>query len=146
MYKAHIPPPHLSSRRIRWRDHFTPYLSGLALLGAIVLLGACASSQRRGSPFSGGGERAEIRIEVLNLNFNDATLWAIGDGTRRKLGVVSGKNASAFTIPWRLSGPLAIQIDILAGVRCVTQEMMTDPGDIIELQIPADFRRSEVCR
>ena len=134
------------ARWARRREIHLPRLAVGALFGAVVLLASCATSRGGGDPFSGGGGNREIRIEVLNLNFNDATLWAIGDGTRRKLGVVSGKNDEDFTIPWRLSGPLAIQIDILAGVRCITQEMMTDPGDIIELQIPADFRRSEICR
>jgi hypothetical protein len=111
-----------------------------------LLLASCATVRGGENPFAGGGERDEIRIEVRNLNFNDATLWAIGDGVRRKLGVVSGKSDTAFTIPWRLPGPLSIEIDLLAGVRCRTRDLFTDPGDVIELQIDADMRRSGYCR
>ena len=135
-----------SARWVRRRQISPPYLAVGALFGAVLLLASCSTVPGRGSPFSGGGVREEIRIEVRNLNFSDATLWAIGSRGRSRLGVVLGKQDAAFTIPWRFSGPLAIEIDLLAGVRCTTQEMMTDPGDIVELQIDLELRRSGYCR
>jgi hypothetical protein len=117
-----------------------------ALFGAVLLLTSCSSVPGRESPFSGFGVGEEIRIEVRNLNFSDATLWAIGDGRRRRLGVVIGKQGATFTIPWRITQTLAIEIDLLAGVRCTTRELTTAPGDIIEVQIDLELRRSEFCR
>ncbi len=135
-----------SVRWVRRREIYPPYLAVGALFGAALLLTSCSTAPGQGSPFSGGGVREEIRIEIRNLNFSDATLWAIGGGTRRRLGVVPGKGDVSFTVPWRFSQSLAIEIDLLAGVRCTTQEMIADPGDIIEVQIDVDLRRSEYCR
>jgi len=140
-------PFHTSPTRwIRWHGPSPLQLAVGALFGAVLLLTSCSTTPGRGDPFSGGGGREEIRIEVRNLNFSDATLYAIGGGMRRRLGVVLGKNDAVFTIPWHFSQFLAIEIDLLASVRCTTQEMMTDPGDIIELQIDVELRRSGYCR
>lgn len=146
MLETHHPSRTFPTRWIRWRGLSPLYLAVGVLFGAVLPLTSCSTTPGRGDPFSGGGGREEIRIEVRNLNFSDATLYAIGGGMRRRLGVVPGKGDAAFTIPWRFSLPLAIEIDLLAGVRCTTQEMMTDPGDIIELQIDLELRRSEFCR
>ena len=135
-----------SARWVGRREIYPPYLAMGALFGAVLLLTSCLTAPTQRSPFSGGGAREEIRIEVLNLNFNDATLWAIGDGRRRRLGVVIGKQDATFTIPWRITQTLAIEIDLLAGVRCTTRELTTSPGDIIEVQIDLELRRSEFCR
>ncbi len=135
-----------SVRRVRRRQIYPHHLAVGALFAAVLLPTSCSTVPGQGSPFSGGGVREEIRIEVRNLNFSDATLWAIGGGMRRRLGVVPGKDDAAFTVPWRISQVLAIEIDLLAGVRCTTQEMIADPGDIIELQIDLELRRSGYCR
>ncbi len=146
MIETHHPSRTFPTPWVRRRQIYPPYLAVGALFGAVLLLTSCSTVPGQGSPFSGGGVREEIRIEVRNLNFSDATLWAIGGGMRRRLGVVPGKDDAAFTVPWRISQVLAIEIDLLAGVRCTTQEMIADPGDIIELQIDLELRRSGYCR
>lgn len=91
-----------------------------------------------------GNER--IRIEVINRNFSDATLWAISTGGRQRLGIVTGKTDATFTLDWDFSQPLQIEIDLLAGERCVTAPLQVDPGDVLELQIDVELRRSAFCR
>ncbi len=135
-----------SARWVGRREIYPPRIAMGALFGAVLLLTSCLTAPTQRSPFSGGGAREEIRIEALNLNFNDATLWAIGGGVRRRLGVVPGKGEASFTLPWRFSQTLAIEIDLLAGDRCTTREMTTAPGDIIEVQIDLNLRRSGFCR
>jgi len=146
MLETHHPSRTFPTRWLRWRGLSPLHLAVGALFGAVLLLTSCSTTPGRGDPFSGGGGREEIRIEVRNLNFSDATLYTIGGGMRRRLGLVLGKHDEAFTVPWRISQPLAIEIDLLAGVTCTTREMMTDPGDIIEVQIDIVLRRSEYCR
>ena len=146
MLETHHPSRTFPTLWVRRRQIYPPYLAVGALFGAVLLLTSCSTVPGQGSPFSGGGVREEIRIEVRNLNFSDATLWAIGGGMRRRLGVVPGKDDAAFTVPWRFSQVLAIEIDLLAGVRCTTQEMIANPGDTIELQIDVELRRSGYCR
>lgn len=123
---------------------------GLAA-GLLLALGACASSggkERPTNPFTQDlAERSQIRIRVENFNFNDATVWVLVRNERRqRLGTVTGKSSSVFTIPWTFSEPMRLEFDLLADVRCVTEEMSVDPGDILELQISVDPSSDPQCR
>ena len=92
------------------------------------------------------GPGDQLRIEVTNLNFNDARLYVLrGSGSRQSLGRVGGKQDATFDITWRLDEDIRIQIDLLAGGSCTTQRLRVAPGDIIELQIAAVFRQSSFC-
>lgn len=115
------------------------------LVAALVLpvtLSACATA---GSPFTGQEAEREVEIEVLNLNFSDATLHALRGGQRVRLGVVTGKRQDTFTVAWPTSLPIQIEIRLLGGERCVTREMFVDPGDRLYLEIPIDLSMGALC-
>ena len=119
---------------------------------ALVLLAvtvACTTQGRRldSEPFTTSTERPDsVLLEVQNLNFSDARLYAIRDGQRLSLGRVGGKQDARFTIPWRFSQDLRIEINLLAGPTCVTERLTVDRGDILELQISSVFSQSAFCR
>lgn len=121
-----------------------------ALAGVLVTAAACASaSSDPGNPYSRDlDERREIRIEIQNHNFSDATVWAlVRDGQRQRLGVVTGKTDSVFTIPWRFSELLRLEFDMVAGPRCTTENLSVDPGDSIEMQIGIEMAQmADWCR
>ena len=125
-------------------------VSRMVMSGAFLLLAACASpSARRGNPYSSDlEERREVRVEVQNHNFSDATIWAVmREGHRKRLGIVTGKSDSVFTLPWTFSEPLRFEFDLLAGPRCTTEALAVDPGDTLELQISTDIgQMSDWCR
>ena len=130
---------------MRSRAHrAAPRLLACALL---VALSACGGGRAlAGSdPFSGAGTATEARIRVRNSNFYDATLIALGDNGRRRLGTVGGNSTAVFTMPWEFSGGLRIQIDLLAGPTCTTDVVMVNPGDTVELEIMSDANGS-FCR
>ena len=104
----------------------------IAVLG-VVLASACSGGTPR-SPFIGPND-ATVRIEVTNNNFQDATLHAVWTGQRRRLGIVTGKTEATYILPWPTSRQLRIEIDLLAGPGCTTRPIMTDPGDILLLEI-----------
>ncbi|HET9948628.1 MAG TPA: hypothetical protein VFQ22_06885 [Longimicrobiales bacterium] len=106
---------------------------------------ACASggSGGEGDPFSGGTR--EIRIRVNNQNFYDASLTAISDTGRRRLGDVGGNQSATFTLPWSFVSGLRIEIDLLAGPTCVSDPIVVDPGDTVVLDIRPDLDRL-ICR
>ncbi len=123
---------------------------GLAA-GLLLALGACASSggkERPADPFAQDpAGRNQVQIQVHNFNFNDATVWVlVRAGRARRLGIVTGKSSSVFTIPWTFSEPVRLEFDLLADVRCVTDELSVDPGDILELQIWLDPSSDPQCR
>ncbi|UCC25900.1 MAG: hypothetical protein JSU98_02145 [Gemmatimonadales bacterium] len=117
----------------------------LTLIAACASLGlaGCASSGS-GDPFAGEATES-IEVEVVNLNFNDATLYALRMGQRIRMGVVTGARTETFTVRWATSFPLRIEIRLLGGERCVTDEIPVDPGDRIYLEIPQNLSRSGAC-
>lgn len=115
----------------------------------VALMGCSAQGRALGDdPFASGSDDrpSRIRIEVMNLNFNDARLYAIRDGGRITIGTVGGKQDGSFTLEWRYSQDLRIQIDLLAGPTCTTPRLQVEPGDILELQISSVFNQSSFCR
>jgi len=115
------------------------------VIASVLALSAfgCATGSSADSPFDQGLKI--IDIEVLNLNWSDATLWAHRGGSRSRLGIVPGKQEKSFRMDWPQSNVLYIEIDMFAGGRCATPEMNVDPGDIIELQIPIELRGGSSC-
>lgn len=121
--------------------------ASLLVLG--VALSGCASSTGSSNPgpFDTSSARpADVQLIVQNRNFADARLYTIQRGKRTQLGTVGGKRDAEFTLPWTMSDPLRIEINLLAGPTCTTREMLVDPGDILDLQIAAVFSQSSFCR
>lgn len=117
-----------------------------ALLVALVLSGcATGSATPADDPFD-GARPATIRIIVQNRNFSDVRLYTHRRGARKMLGSVTGKQDREFTIDWNMTDPLSVEIDLIAGPKCMTREMQVDPGDILELQIAPVFTTSSFCR
>lgn len=120
----------------------TAFASRCLALAALLASSGCASSGTRpvGDPFNADpGARQEVQLRVRNFNFADATVWVMArEGRRQRLGVVTGKTDAVFTVPWAFSEPMQVEFDLLAGVRCVTESMTVDPGDLLELQISVD--------
>ncbi|MGD8318920.1 MAG: hypothetical protein PVJ02_00650 [Gemmatimonadota bacterium] len=122
----------------------------LGLAASTVLTAGCSLLRRgdSGDAFARSqAGRQVLEIVVINLNFNDATLWVVSRaGKRTRLGMVTGKDEGHFTIPWAFSEPMAIEIDMVAGPRCTSDTLTADPGDIIELRIDVAFSESSACR
>lgn len=116
----------------------------LLALAALLALSACASGGGRGTTPESD---SQIRIEVMNNNFADVTVWLVVRGSQRdRLGTVTGKSNETFTVPWTFSEPLRLELDLLAGPRCRTREIMADPGDVLELEVQAVFAATSWCQ
>jgi hypothetical protein len=117
-------------------------------LAAIALTAGCASSGRTldgPQPFTQAGA-STVRLIVQNRNFQDARLYYYRRGARMALGVVTGKRDAEFVIDWDFPDLMQIEMNLLAGPRCLTEEMQVDPGDILELQIAVVFTDTQGCR
>lgn len=123
-----------------------PQIRAVLCAALIVTLAACASPKRSDAPRPFVEARpSTVRLLVQNRNFSDVRLYAVGLGTRKALGTVTGKQDAEFTLDWPGHGPLQIVIDMVAGPRCTTAKMLADPGDILELQIAVVFSDT-TCR
>lgn len=121
------------------RPAFIPVLAATLLLTAGCAVGSA------GDPFAGEAGEGSIQIEVLNLNFADATLYALRMGQRIRMGTVTGKQSETFTVRWPNSVPLRVEIRLLGGERCVTREMVADPGDEIYMEVAQQLSRDPDC-
>lgn len=124
------------------RTHLSARWAAPALL---LLLGACALPGRS-DPFVAQDGPRNVTLHVRNLNFSEVTLWAVARTGRRRLGTISGKQDSVYSLTWRVSEPLQIEMDLLAGPRCWTEELMIDAGDILDLEIALDVRQMYDCQ
>ena len=124
----------------------------LRLVFALTLLTACSSSGPvadednpfRPSSFDGRG--SEIDIYVNNINFADATLMALHEGGRTRLGRVGGKSEGRFELAWPGVRDLHIQIDLLAGDQYTTPPISVSPGDRVGLVVESVLSRSMLTR
>lgn len=108
---------------------------------AVLALAGC-SGGRALNPFTdeggaGGGGRGSVSVEVQNLNFNDATLYAVRNSQRTRIGRVTGKTDGRFQLQWDFSVPLQVLVDFVAGQGCRTAPLLVDPGDRLRVQIPS---------
>ena len=107
----------------------------------LVMVVGCTNSRRINDPFRGGEASGEgqIRIEVQNQNFNDASLHALRGGERVRLGDVGGKSDRQFTLRWNFSMDLQVEVDLVGGGTCRVDPLNADPGDRIWIRIPTEL-------
>lgn len=118
------------------RFSLTMGLMGLGLL----LLGGCASGGGsgglQGDPFAGGGGGGEgIYIILENLAFNEATVDAVSNAGRARLGRIPGKGTRRVQLPWTTSVDLRLEISILAGRNFSSETIAANPGDVLSFTI-----------
>ena len=118
----------------------------LALVGVSACLMAGTEVSRGTHTFISPDGPQKVRLLVQNMNFNDARLFALASNGRMPIGQVNGKQDGEFELGWPLSSYMRIEIDMVAGPKCITSEMQVDPGDILELQIASVFNQTHDCR
>jgi len=121
-------------------------LSSNTIAVALVIVGAACA---RSNPITIAHpptplQRDSIIITVINDHFYEARVHAVyNQGLRYPLGVMGMKRESGpFTIPWHIE-ELAFEVDMItiAG-RYVSDEILVQPGDLVELRIPPNISSS----
>ena len=116
--------------------------AGLAMLVTLVAAG-CASfagGESRSGWDVGGEGRETVSLRVSNQNFSDARVYALWNGERRRLGLVTGNSSQTFTMNWRPGATLRIEVDFVAGGSFVSEGISSWPGESWEFIIPARVR------
>lgn len=119
----------------------------VASCALLLFATACASgfASNADDPFS--DRPSNVRLNVQNRNFNDATLYVIddvSDSNGRRIGVVGGNSSARFVLDWNFASDMSIRIDTLAG-SCITPPLTVGPGEELELEIVPDFSQSAFC-
>lgn len=119
----------------------------LALAAAVLVSAGCARGYGVSNPFEEDAAGPQsLRLFVDNLNFADATLYALGNGGRSRIGSIAGKQRNTFTVPWQTYQEFRVEIDLLAGDRYVTNSVSVGPGDEVQLVIQDPLRGSFLRR
>ena len=110
---------------------------GLALGLLVLLTTACAGrGMDDDDPFRARDRSGPVILEIQNDNFNDARIYTLWNGDRRRIGTVIGKTEERFEIQAR-QGDLRIQVDFLAAGGFTTEPIMAWPGETVHLVIPS---------
>jgi len=112
------------------------------ILAAALLSFASCGGGRVVNPFTGtvtGGVEQPIRIEVQNLNFNDATVYAMRSTQAIRLGRVTGKTDQEFRIEWNVAQSIAFRVDVVGGRSCRTGEVIVEADSRVWVTIPSDM-------
>ena len=117
--------------------------SVLRLIALSALVAGCAHPR---APDLYAEGRRPIRIDILNSNFNDASVWAVYRADRIRLGTVTGKTDATFHLPWNGTEPVQMEIDLVGGERCLTEALTVDEGDILYLEIGLVLSKMPECR
>lgn len=113
-------------------------MNRLPLLPLLLLLACATGRSDDDAPAPASGPAT---LEVQNQNFLDMTVYVVNGGLRQRIGVARGNATTSLTIPDRLvrggASPLRFLCDPIGGQGLpVTEEIMVEPGDVVELVIP----------
>ncbi len=111
-------------------------LLALSLAGALSLsAAACAvGPNQTPSPFAEGRE-STIQITVDNQDFRDATVFMNWNGTRRRIGTVTGKTFKTLTAPWE-DYQVRLAVDFLGGGEMpLGDPILVQPGEHLDFII-----------
>lgn len=115
----------------------------LLVLGLLLAVGGCSVAGIP-NPFDRGGGPGSLRIEIHNLNFNDATLHVVSGGTRIRLGTVTGKSTAVHTLDWDTARDLRMEVNLVGEGPFSTNRVDARPGQTLELHIESDSRRTRL--
>jgi hypothetical protein len=108
-------------------------IAAIVSVAAVTFLAGCSTFLPLEDPFAGGKGDHEVRVHVTNLAFSDVTIYGIANGSRHRLGRVTGKREVMLKMPLTFPAQFFLEIDFLAGPKCLTETLTVDPGDDLEL-------------
>ena len=90
---------------------------------------------RSDNPFAPTSRSGPVSLQIQNDNFNDARIYVLWGGERRRIGTVIGKTSETFEFAWRPQD-FRIHVDFLAAGGFTTEMFVVWPGEVVYLQIP----------
>lgn len=106
-----------------------------ALTVAALMTGCASSGQDQGSENQGPDR---VTLTVDNQNWQDATVYLVGNGPRVRLGTVSTNGSDRFILPRNLSahGTIRLAVDLIgSSSSTITDPIMVDSGSDVRWTI-----------
>lgn len=96
-------------------------------------------------PFASQSER-QLQIRVQNSTGDDVRIEVLAAGRREALGLVGGRTAREFGVPWSRTENIRFRLDPIAGNRLTVGNVLVSPGDRVDLYLQEPLSRSFVVR
>ena len=122
------------------------FMRAMLVAAVTALATACAARAGEGNPAITPGLEDQIEIRIINNNFSDARMYAVHPRGREYIGMLTGKTEANYTLDWDISQTLSIEISLLAGGTCTTEELIVDPGEALFLSIDSTLATMANCR
>ena len=122
------------------------FMRAVLVAAVTALATACAARSGEGNPAITPGLEDQIEIRIINNNFSDARMYAVHPRGREYIGMLTGKTEANYTLDWDISQTLSIEISLLAGGTCTTEELIVDPGEALFLSIDSTLATMANCR
>lgn len=106
-------------------------------LGLALSVAGCATTGQpdEGDPFARtGGPADDVMLTVANNDFRDASIYAVWNGSRTRVGSVTGKTSQTFRMRWR-SQDLRLHIDFLGAGEYTSEMVGVNEGDHLNFVI-----------
>jgi hypothetical protein len=107
---------------------------------ALAVSGCAAGSPgspTRIDPFgAAAGDTDEVRLTVQNMDFRDASIYALWNGVKKRVGSVTGMTSETFTMRWQ-SEEIQLEIDFVGGGGYVSERVPVTQGDHLDFVILA---------
>jgi len=121
----------------RARASFRTFAARTFSLLLLALLVACGLPRGPADdPFRDQEQDGTITLEIRNDDANDARIYTMWNGQRRRIGTVTGFSERSFDIDFRV-GDLRVHADFLAAGEFTSERIEASPGDTIGVVIRA---------
>lgn len=112
-----------------------------SVLALTLVVGACAAgapgSQPRVDPFdTARADSDDVLLTVQNNDFRDASIYALWNGVKRRVGSVTGLTSQTFRMSWQ-GEVIQLEIDFLGGGGFMSERMSVTQGDHLDFVIMA---------
>jgi hypothetical protein len=108
-----------------------------AALSLVLVLTSCAPLGRSGAAVP----VEQVPVVVENQNFYQATVFAIVNSSRVRLGEVQGNSRATFTARAPATGQMRIEVRLLAVGAFTSWPVSIAPGDTVQIRVPPDLHR-----
>ena len=114
-------------------------LAFVSTIAIALSLGGCAAAPpgttEPRDPFDRAVEqRDDVLLTVQNNDFRDASIYAIWNGVRRRVGSVTGMTSETFRMTW-MSEEIQLAIDFVGGGGYTSERVPVTQGDHLDFVI-----------
>ncbi|MGD2069232.1 MAG: hypothetical protein PVI57_11210 [Gemmatimonadota bacterium] len=120
-----------------------------AALGLALFLASCGGPTVE-DPFGADTRRSRasiISVYAHNQYEEDVVLYVLSTRGIERVGALAPTREKTFRVEWDAPREMRVRVEILAGPRYTTNSLArVVPGDLIEVRVPDDVRRSYIIR